>query len=246
MRHLHKGLNEALQAGAEYDNRRQPRNSFLKISFSVKPGTLPAIVPVEAVGIMQQRFTCEACACRYASIGAAFFCPACGHNSATITYDRALEAVRKLIEMLPSLRENITANFGVDAAQDTARQIIETGFGKLVSSFQRFAEQRFSTLPNSSNFKLRKNLFQNLSESTKLWRDATGNRYEDILSPTEMRELIKLFQQRHLLAHREGIVDHEYIDKSGDTSYTVGQRLVIREASVLKLADLLSKLANGL
>ena len=40
--------------------------------------------------------------------------------------------------------------------------------------------------------------------------------------------------------------NYEYIDKSGDTSYTVGQRLVIREASVLKLADLLSKLANGL
>ena len=73
------------------------------------------------------------------------------------------------------------------------RQIIETGFGKLVSSFQRFAEQRFSTLPKHSNFKLRKNLLQNLSESTKLSRGETGNRYEDILSPTEMRELIKLF-----------------------------------------------------
>lgn len=246
MRHLHKEFNKAMQIGAEAANRRQPKNSFLKISFSVKPGAQPAIIPVDAAGIMQQKFVCEACGCRYASIGAAFFCPACGHNSATTVFDQALEAVRRSIEMLPSLKENITANFNVDAAQDTARQIIETGLGKLVSSFQRFAEQKFSILQNASNFKPRKNLFLNLNESTKLWRTATGRGYEDILSPPEMSELTKLFQQRHLLAHRDGIVDQEYISKSGDTSYSVGQRLVVREASVIRLADLLSKLASGL
>lgn len=246
MRHLHKEVNKAMQIGAEHANRRQPKNSFLKISFSVKPGTPPAIMPVEAAGIMQQKFVCEACGCKYASIGAAFFCPACGHNSVTTVFEQALEAVRRSIEMIPSLKETITENFGVDAAQNTTRQITETGLGKLVSSFQCFTEQKFATLPNSSSFKLRKNLFQNLNESTKLWRDATGKGYEDTLSPAEMSELTKLFQQRHLLAHRDGIVDQEYIDKSGDTSYSVGQRLVIREAAVLTLAGLLSKLARGL
>lgn len=55
-----------------------------------------------------------------------------------------------------------------------------------------------------------------------------------------------LFQRRHVLSHRQGLVDQTYIDRSGDTTYAVGQRLVVRDADVLELADLLGKLAAGL
>jgi hypothetical protein len=37
-----------------------------------------------------------------------------------------------------------------------------------------------------------------------------------------------------------------YYNKSGDTTYAVGQRLVIREATVLRLAEVLSKLSSEL
>ena len=52
--------------------------------------------------------------------------------------------------------------------------------------------------------------------------------------------------QRHLLAHREGLVDQEYIDKSQDTTYRPGQKLIIREAAVLRLAGLVERLAAEL
>lgn len=54
------------------------------------------------------------------------------------------------------------------------------------------------------------------------------------------------FQQRHLLAHKEGLVDEEYLTKSGDTAYRVGQKLQIKEPSVLRLADLVERLAASL
>ena len=41
-------------------------------------------------------------------------------------------------------------------------------------------------------------------------------------------------------------VDAAYITKSGDESYAVGQRLVVRENAVLKCLDLIEKLATGL
>jgi hypothetical protein len=52
------------------------------------------------------------------------------------------------------------------------------------------------------------------------YREGMG--YEDLLTSVEMADLLRLFQQRHLLAHCEGIVDQDYIIKSGDTTYAVG------------------------
>ena len=79
-----------------------------------------------------------------------------------------------------------------------------------------------------------------------LWEAAGGTAYEAILNTQEMMHLQRLFQQRHLLAHREGIVDQECVRRSGDATYAPGQRLVIREQSVLQLADLLEKLVSGM
>ncbi len=67
-----------------------------------------------------------------------------------------------------------------------------------------------------------------------------------MLTTDEMNDLVRLFQQRHLIAHRDGVVDAEYITKSGDTNYSVGQRIVIREDAVVRLADLVARLANRL
>jgi hypothetical protein len=61
-----------------------------------------------------------------------------------------------------------------------------------------------------------------------------------------MASLNLFFQQRHLLAHREGIVDQEYIDKTHDLTYRPGQKLVIKEVAVNRLADLVQLLASRL
>jgi hypothetical protein len=55
-----------------------------------------------------------------------------------------------------------------------------------------------------------------------------------------------LFQRRHVISHRQGIVDQTYIDRSGDSSYTVGQRLVVRDADVLDLVNHMRTLVTGL
>jgi hypothetical protein len=45
--------------------------------------------------------------------------------------------------------------------------------------------------------------------------------------------------------HVGGIVDQDYVDRSGDRTYGVGQRLVVRPAAVERLADVLGKLVAG-
>ena len=92
----------------------------------------------------------------------------------------------------------------------------------------------------------RRNAFQNLGEGTGLWHAAYGKGYSDHLDAGELAVLVRMFQQRHLLAHRQGLVDEDYIERSGDTSYRIGQRLVVREAAVRECLALDEKLAAGM
>ena len=55
-----------------------------------------------------------------------------------------------------------------------------------------------------------------------------------------------LFQRRHLIEHNNGMVDQKYIDKSGDNSYAVGQRLVVKGSDPLTLLAIIKKLGKGL
>jgi len=241
--HIQGIISQALSQDAKDFNRRQ-RPGFITISMSYKPGTPTLIVPISAAEELRQKFTCEQCGCRYSSLGAAFFCPACGHNSAESTFTQTIEAVQKSLAALPAIREAVQAAADADAAKNTAREILENSMGRLVGAFQRIAEALFDRTPAATTTRRRKNVFQNLTEGSALWRAATGKGYEDLLTPAEMVDLLRLFQQRHLLAHCEGIVDQDYIIKSGDTTYAVGQRLVIRGGAVSRLAELVAKLTE--
>jgi transposase len=64
--------------------------------------------------------------------------------------------------------------------------------------------------------KPRRNAFQNLDESNRLWLAAIGRSYPDMLTDGEHRDLVRLVQQRHVLAHQDGAVDQAYLDKAGD------------------------------
>jgi hypothetical protein len=241
--HVQSIIGQALSQDANDFNRNQ-RPGFINISMSYKPGTPTLLVPISAAEELRQKFTCEQCGCRYSSLGAAFFCPACGHNSAESTFSQTIEAVQKSLAALPAIQEAVQVAADADAARNTAREILENSMGRIVGAFQRIAEALFDRTPSATTTRRRRNVFQNLTEGSVLWREATGKGYEDLLTPSEMADLLRLFQQRHLLAHCEGIVDQDYIIKSVDTTYAVGQRLVIRDRAVSRLGELVTKLTE--
>lgn len=221
---------------------RKDKMGFIEMTLTYRPGPTRVIAPLEAGEAMEQRSACEACGAHYASIGAAFFCPACGHNSAATTFDDALATIRNSMahaEQLPQLMESKAA------ASDLARAMAESALVRVWASFQRFAEAVYLSLPDELE-KPRRNAFQNLDESNRLWTNAIGRSYPDMLSEPKQRDLVRLVQQRHVIAHQDGIVDEDYVDKSGDHGYRLGQRLVIKPASVLRLADIAEKLAADL
>jgi uncharacterized Zn finger protein (UPF0148 family) len=245
LRHIQGLIGEAMSQDVSAFNRRQSPG-FIQLSLSYRPGTPFMVVPISAAAKLEQKFACMACGCRYSSLGAAFFCPACGHNSAEQAYLQTVEAVRQSIAALPSIREAVQALAGPDAAENTVRQILENSLVRIVGAFQRCAEGLFDRAPAANNIPRRKNVFQSLGEGSALWRTATGKGYDDLLLASDMADLLRFFQQRHLLAHCEGIVDGDYLNRSGDRSYTAGQRLVIREESIRRALDLVVALTQKL
>lgn len=235
-------VGEQLTGMAQDVNRRQPRGGLLSIRMNVSTPSVLVPLPPAAEEPLTLRITCEACGCRVAVIGAGFFCPACGHNSADQMFDQAVTKARVAMTSLTSIQEAISDR---DMRAQVRQALMEAQIPNLVTAFSRFAEASYPRLPHPTQ-QPRRNAFQNLIEGERLWTNGGGAAYGSILNPSELDELKKLFQQRHLFEHQQGIVDQDYLAKSGDSTYALGQRLIIREAAVLRLADLVERLVGGM
>ena len=232
-------LNDAMRRDAADFNARQPAASFIKMSLSVEGGSNSVLLPIAAADPMRLRTTCEDCGCRFAYVGAAFFCPACGLNSATNTFAQTLEAIRAAARSAEILRTHLSP----DDAHNVHRQLLEKGIQDTVTAFQRLCEKRYELAKRPTP---RRNAFQSLDEGSALWAAAGASPYDTILGDAEMSRLRKYFQQRHLLAHQQGLVDQDYITRSGDTTYALGQRIIVKDAAVLDFVDLVERLATRL
>jgi len=237
-------IDRVLEADARRFNASQSPQGFFSLSLSYRPGARPVLVPPAAAEVMRQNHECDSCHCHYASIGAAFFCPCCGTNSAEKTFRAYLDAAEKTIRSIPLIRESLTLNAEKDAAQDTCRLVLENTQLSLIGALQHYVESLYSRLPSPPP--ARRNVFLNLKESSLLWKTAIGRDYKDLIGPSDYAELNRFFQQRHLIAHKNGFVDEDYIRKSGDTTYAVSQRLVISEVSMVRLLQLIRELAEKL
>jgi hypothetical protein len=101
-------------------------------------------LPPAAAEPMQLKITCPACSCRYAVIGAAFFCPACGHNAAEQMFTSSVACILRTLDALGAVRQAIPDR---DGAENTVRLIIENGLQNAVTAFQRFAESLYGRCP---------------------------------------------------------------------------------------------------
>lgn len=236
--HISGQLQRALKHDADRWNRQQPRNGFVNISMKVNGRTTQAPLPLAAAEPMRLKILCPECACRYAVIGAAFFCPACGHNAAEQVFGLTVTGIRRTLDALAAVRAAIPDR---DTAEGTVRLIVENALQNAVTAFQRYAEVLYARFPNAS--KPRRNAFQSVVEGSDLWRAASGKDYSDYLDPNELVAIKRGFQQRHLLAHTQGLVDQDYITRSGDSSYRPGQRIVVSEPGVRNVLNLIDKLA---
>jgi len=235
-------IHNALLTSAQKFNQRQKKNTFISMSMKIEGGvqtTHP--IPIQSIEAMQLIINCENCNARFAVIGSAFFCPACGHNSVERTFSDSLRKIHAKIASIPIIRAAIIEASDKDSAEITCRSLRETCISDGVVAFQRLCEILFVKFGQHPF-----NAFQRLSQGSQLWEQAIGIGYNHWLSESELTLLNKLYQKRHILAHNDGVVDEQYIQKSRDSAYIVGQKIIVSDAEILTMTKLLERLAQGL
>jgi uncharacterized Zn finger protein (UPF0148 family) len=239
-RHAHRVIEStidgAMRADARAFNGRQPRNSLISMSMKV--------VPAAASAAMELEIACEKCSCRFAVIGSAYFCPACGHSSVDRMFDDSLRKIRAKKDNVEVVRQAIAAVGGRDEAELMCRSLIESCLQDGVTAFQRCCEGLYASTAPATPAPI--NAFQRLAQGSELWQARVGVAYVDILGSSDLERLRRLFQKRHLLAHSDGIVDQRYINESGDPTYKVGQRITVSTSEVDGIVIGIGKLVAGL
>lgn len=235
-------INNALCSGARKFNRRQPKKSFVSMSMKVSGGSYRThTIPAEVADLMQLEIQCEECSSRFAVVGSAYFCPGCGYNSVTRTFSDSLRKIQAKKDNVDLVRRTLSDSVGADEAELTCRSMLETCITDGVVAFQKYCEGRYFQFGDAPF-----NAFQRLDQASSLWEQAIQKSFGDWLAAEEITRLSILYQKRHLLAHNEGIVDERYIEKSGDSTYKPGQRIVVREHDIEFLVTALKKLSEGI
>lgn len=239
---ISREIGSILKGMASDFNRRQSRSSWIKMTMDVRGADRPApiMLPALAAEAMRTKVMCGKCGCRYAVIGTAYFCPACGSSDPEGVFEAKIAKMRSL----PQTIERLRASLDQDEASDLANTLLEDAIKGGVTQFETVAKFLYGQTPQPKT--LRQNIFQNLVDGSLEWRHATGKSFDEFMSATEWGKLNLYFQRRHILGHNDGHVDEKYLNKSGDSTYRPEQRLVVKPDAATEFADLLEKLVAGM
>lgn len=235
-------IHNAMISDAQRVNHKQLKNSFISISMKVngnRKRTQP--IPIKAAEQMQLEIKCEECNTRFAVIGSAYFCPACGYNSVNRTFNDSLIKIKAKISNINIIKNSLIESVGKDEAEIVSRSLVESSLSDGVVAFQKYCEGRYENFEKPPF-----NAFQRLGQGSDLWKKLVGYGYSDWLEVEELAKLNILFQKRHILSHNEGIVDEQYLKNSGDLTYKIGQRIVISLIDINLLIEYLEKLTSSI
>ena len=123
---------------------------------------------------------------------------------------------------------------------------IENALEDCVSAFDGFGRELCRLHANRARnpARVQKMSFQNLEGAKTTFLDLFGIDLSAEVAPEEWRAAAMGFQKRHLVTHNLGVVDQEYVTKTGDINAVVGRKIGIGNEEVRGLARIISKLAR--
>ena len=217
---------------------KPPRNSMFGIGMSLKVEPhRPLPLHQYAESGLETHVECAGCSLKYAIYGVFGFCPDCGvHNSRDI-----LEANLALVEKMLVLAEE--QNDGAIRGK-----LVENALEDCVSAFDGWGRAACAAFDGcaADPAKAKSVSFQNLKRARIKVNDLFSYDLESALAPGEFEAAHIVFQKRHLLAHRMGVVDQPYLDSTGDQSEAIGRKVSFAATEILAATSILRKVAAGL
>jgi hypothetical protein len=180
---------------------------------------------------LETEVLCENCTLRYAIYGVFGWCPDCGvHNSLQILA-KNLELARKELALAESVDKDLADHLVGDALENVVSAF--DGFGREIC-MQKAADIHF----------------QNLSGARRRVQETFSLDFADGLAPADWECACRVFQKRHLLAHRMGVIDAAYIQKANDHGAKVGRKVKVSSDEVTSAIGIIEvlgrRLFNGL
>lgn len=123
--------------------------------------------------------------------------------------------------------------------KDMADYLIGDSLENIVSAFDGFGREVCRQKSADIHF-------QNLTGARRRVHEAFGFDFADVLNDEQWEQALRTFQKRHLVSHKMGVVDEEYVRKSSDLSATIGRRLQLAREEVVGLSLSVEKLGRRL
>lgn len=207
--------------------KHRPSGPFgIGISVTLQRGT-PHPIKYYREKQLETEVVCDSCTLRYAIYGVFGWCPDCGiHNSFRILA-KNVEFARKELVLAQSAEKDFADHLTGDALENVVSAF--DGFGREICA-QKGAEIQF----------------QNLSGARRRVRDAFAFDFADVLNADQWDQVCRVFQKRHLLAHKMGVIDDDYIRKANDATAVVGRKITVSRDEVTAIIGLIELLGKWL
>jgi hypothetical protein len=176
---------------------------------------------------LETEVVCDSCTLRYAIYGVFGWCPDCGvHNSLQIL-TKNLELAKKELSLSESADKELADHLVGDALENVVSTF--DGFGREICS-QKTADIHF----------------QNLAGARRRVQETFGFDFADVLGPDDWGRACQIFQKRHLLAHKMGVIDEEYVQKANDPGTIAGRKIRVTRDEVISAISIVDALAQRL
>lgn len=176
---------------------------------------------------LETEVICDKCTLRYAIFGVFGWCPDCGaHNSAQIL-GKNLELAKKELTLAQSVEKDLAEHLIGDALENVVSAF--DGFGREVCE-RKGAEIRF----------------QSLGGARKRVLEMFGFDFADSLPAADWETACRVFQKRHLLAHKMSVIDEDYIQKGNDPGAILGRKVRVTADEVAAAIAIIEALGKAL
>ena len=176
---------------------------------------------------LETEVICDQCTLRYAIYGVFGWCPDCGSHNSLQILSKNLEIAGKELKLAEA------------AEADLAEYLVGDALENIVSAFDGFGREVCRQRGADIHF-------QNIGGARKKVQDQFGFDFADPIAADEWDAACRLFQKRHLLAHRMGVVDADYVQRANDPSAVIGRRIRVSRDEVSSAMIIIDKLGPRL
>lgn len=217
----------------EFNHR--PQGDF-GIGISMKVTGRPTAIRHYREKKLETEVVCERCTLRYMIYGVFGFCPDCRvHNSLQILI-KNLELVGKLLSVAETQELAVADSLITNSLEDCVSAF--DGFGR--ETCRVFASKAASA---ESAAEIR---FQNIVAARDRVRTQFSVDFAAAVDLTDWSHVQRAFQKRHLLAHKMGVVDADYLSATGDSPALLGRKISVSAPEVRELIARLKILGTEL